>query len=98
VSLPVVARPVVEREVQGAYEWYEREREGLGEEFLQTVDRSLDIIAEHPDIFPFVHRDIRRAVLKRFPYSVLYRVKSSHIVLVGCFHSKRDPTAWRGRH
>lgn len=82
--LPVVTRSLATAEIQAAYRWYEREREGLGEEFLQAVDRVVGIIAEHPEGFPVVHRDIRRAVLKRFPYSVLYRLKADHVIVVGC--------------
>jgi len=84
VILPVVTRSLATAEIQAAYRWYEREREGLGEEFLQAVDRVVGIIAEHPEGFPVVHRDIRRAVLKRFPYSVLYRLKADHVIVVGC--------------
>ena len=98
MSLPVVTRSVAKAETEAAYRWYEREREGLGEEFLQAVDRVVGIIADYPEGFPVVHRDIRRAVLKRFPYSVLYRLKAGHVIVVGCFHSKRDPKSWQARH
>jgi plasmid stabilization system protein ParE len=98
VSLPVVARSLAKAEIQAAYQWFEREREGLGEEFLRAVDRVVGIIAEYPEGFPVVHRDIRRAVLKRFPYAVVYRLKADHVIVVGCFHSKRDPKSWLARH
>ncbi len=98
MSLPVVTRPVAKAEIEAAYRWYERKRNGLGEEFLQAVDRVVGIIAEYPEGFSVVHRDIRRAILKRFPYSVLYRVKSDHVIVVGCFHSKRNPKAWQARN
>ena len=98
MSLPVVTRRRAAAEVQAAYSWYEREREGLGEEFLQSVDRLVAVAADYPEGFPIVHRDIRRAVMQRFPYSVLYRLKGGHLIVVGCFHSKRDPRSWQTRH
>ena len=98
MSLPVVTRSRAEDEIQAAFRWYEREHEGLGVDFLDTVDRVVAIIADYPEGFPIVHRDIRRAVLKRFPYSVLYRLKADHLIIVGCFHSKRDPKSWQARH
>lgn len=97
MSLPVVTRPRAAAEIQAAYRWYEREREGLGEEFLQSVARLIEIIAEFPESFPIVHRDVRRALLRRFPYSILYRLKSGHVIVAGCFHSKRDPKSWQAR-
>ncbi|HEX4998272.1 MAG TPA: type II toxin-antitoxin system RelE/ParE family toxin [Terriglobia bacterium] len=97
MSLPVVVRYLAKAEIQSAYRWYEREREGLGEELLQAVDRVLGVIAEYPEGFSVVHRDIRRAILKRFPYSILYRVKANHVIVVGCFHAKRDPKSWQAR-
>lgn len=68
--------------MQAAYRWYEREREGLGEEFLQIVDRVVGIIADYPEGFPVVHRDIRRALLKRFPYSVIASKRIMSLLLV----------------
>jgi hypothetical protein len=97
MKLPVVTRPRAAAEIQAGYQWYEKEREGLGEEFLMTVDQMVGTVAEYPEGFPIIHRDIHRAVLKRFPYSVLYRVKNGHVVIVGCFHSKRDPKSWQTR-
>lgn len=69
-SLPVVIRSAAAAEIGSAYRWYERERFGLGEEFLEAVNNMKAVIAAHPDRFPVIHRDIRRAVLRRFPYSI----------------------------
>jgi hypothetical protein len=66
VKLPIVARPVAAAEIESAYKWYERQRIGLGEEFLQAANHLISVIAEHSDRFPIVHGDIRRALLRRF--------------------------------
>ncbi len=95
--LSIVTRPAAAAEIEAAYLWYERERQGLGEEFLEAVNYFVGVIAEHPQRFPVVHRDLRRALLRRFPYSILYRLVAGHIVVVACFHSKRRPTTWRAR-
>ena len=94
MKLPIVTRPVAAGEFQSAYRWYENQRLGLGEEFLQAASDLVGLIAEHSERFPIAHRDIRRAVLRRFPYSIFYRLKAGHVIVVACFHSKRNPREW----
>lgn len=97
MKLPIITRPIAAAEFDSAYRWYEQQRLGLGEEFLETAGNLVRLIADHPDRFPIIHRDIRRAVLRRFPYSIFYRVKAGHIIVIACFHSKRNPKAWMSR-
>jgi plasmid stabilization system protein ParE len=97
VSLPVVTRPAAAAEIETAYRWYEKEREGLGSEFLEAVEKMVKAIAENPERFPAIRKDIRRAVLSRFPYSIFYRIVSGHVVVIACFHGKRNPRVWRLR-
>ena len=97
MSLPVVTRPAAAAEIETAYRWYEKERAGLGSEFLEAVDRPVSTIAENPERFAVIRKDVRRAVLRRFLYSILYRIVSGHIVVIACFHSKRNPKVWRRR-
>ena len=95
--LPVVVRSAAAAEIESACRWYERERFGLGEEFLEVVNNMKAVIAADPDRFPVVHRDLRRAVLARFPYSIFYRVKAEHVIVMACFHSRRNPNVWQSR-
>ena len=97
MSLPVITRPAAASEIEAAYRWYEKEREGLGSEFLEAVDKMVKAIAENPERFPAIRKDIRRAVLRRFPYSIFYRIVSGHVVVIACFHGKRNPKVWRSR-
>lgn len=57
----------------------------------------VQVIAENPERFPAFRKDIRRAVLRRFPYSIFYRIVSGHVVVIACFHGKRHPRVWRLR-
>ena len=97
MSLPVATRPAAAAEIEAAYRWYEKKREGLGSEFLEAVDKMVNAIAENPERFPTIRKDIRRALLRRFPYSIFYRVVSGHVVVIACFHGKRNPRVWRLR-
>ena len=52
MSLPVVTRPAAAAEIETAYRWYEKEREGLGSEFVDAVEKIVKAIAENPERFP----------------------------------------------
>ncbi len=84
-------------ELEDAYNWYEDQEEGLGEAFLDSVDGSLDRIEQRPESCAVVLKDIRRVVVKRFPYVIYYRVISSRVIVIAVFHGKRNPKQLRSR-
>jgi plasmid stabilization system protein ParE len=94
---PLFLRPLARTEIQEAYEWYEERRQGLGEEFLDAVREVLEAVESAPLRFPVIRKDVRRALLRRFPYSILYLVEPEVTVVLGCFHGRRDPRRWHGR-
>ena len=65
-------RPRAETDLQEAFAWYEEQRAGLGQDFLLTVEVTLARIERNPKSFPVVHRTVRRALLRRFPYCVFF--------------------------
>jgi plasmid stabilization system protein ParE len=95
---PPVLRPAAAADVEEAWLWYEAQREGLGDEFLQVVQDALESIAAFPESAPLVQRDIRRHLLRRFPYGLFYRLIQGQVVVVACFHAKRSPRVWRSRY
>jgi plasmid stabilization system protein ParE len=97
MGVEVVVLPGAERDIEAAYEWYEDRRAGLGEEFLDQIDRCFGVIAEHPAHCPVVHGTLRRALSRRFPYAVFYEAADHVITVVAVFHVARDPKKWRRR-
>lgn len=75
--------------------WYEERGPGLGSAYLDEVARVLRVIADSPDHYPVVEGSIRKAVLRRFPYIVLYRAAEDETVVISCFHTRRNPREWR---
>ena len=92
-----ILRPAAAADLEQAYRWYEAQREGLGEEFLATVDVALKSSAANPEMCPVVHRNTRRLLLRRFPYGIYYRPVEGQIVIVACFHASRNPRRWQAR-
>ena len=93
----VLFRPAAAAELDEAYRWYEHQRSGLGDQFLAAVDDLVDRLGQNPVAFPVVHRDRRRAVVRRFPYSLIYRAIGDDVIVLACFHGKRNPRVWRTR-
>ena len=88
----VVFRRQARREFDQAAEWYEKERAGLGLDFLTEIQGVIDRITSHPEQFPIVHRDVRKAVARRFPYCVYFRERAGNIVVLAVFHGSRNPS------
>ena len=80
MSLPVVFRPEARAEYDDAVDWYERQRPGLGGDFLDEVQRVLDRIAANPSIHAVVLQDVRKAVVRRFPYCIYYREQAGQLL------------------
>ena len=82
------------RDFAKARRWYEAQRPGLGAEFRQGVRAIEQILASHPDAFPRVHGEIRRALVPRFPYAIYYqRLETDVLEIVACLHTSRRPGA-----
>lgn len=88
---------LAEFELNDATVFFETEREGLGVRFSSTVEAAVAHIREHPEASPVIIRDIRRKVLRRFPYSILYSVKPDRIRTLAVANQRRRPFYWRGR-
>jgi plasmid stabilization system protein ParE len=94
----LVIRPEAQADIRGARAWYEGERPGLGDEFLDELDRLLRRAKETPLQFPEVIRGVRRALLHRFPYALYFVVKpDGSVVVLTVVHQRRRPAVWKRR-
>lgn len=93
----LIIRPEAEAELAEAFEWYEERVQGLGSEFLISVDAAVHAIVRKPQQFAKVHKTVRRALLRRFPYAVFFLVEGTRIIILAFFHVKRDPKQWQER-
>jgi len=88
-------------ELAEAVRWYEAQRPGLGAELLDAVTHTLEFIEQHPESgspVPDVARGwLRRMLVQRFPYQIVYEVRATEIVVVAVAHSKRRPGYWKSR-
>lgn len=97
MSRTLVIRAKAEADLDEAFRWYQAQREGLGEDFLLCVDDVLERVRRTPELYPLVHRELRRAAVRRFPYGVFYVEREDAIVVVAVVHSARHPKTWQSR-
>ena len=95
----VTLHPAADAELVEAVRYYEEEEEGLGERFEAEVMRCVRLIQRAPEAAPVVRpMGLRRKVLQRFPYSLIYAVEPDRIRIVAIAHQRRRPDYWsRGR-
>lgn len=93
----LVTLPDAAEDLAAAYDWYEHQRVGLGEEYLRRVDACIQRIRRDPQSCPIVHESYRRALVRRFPYVIFYEFEAGTVTIHGAFHSARDPAKWRSR-
>ena len=89
------------REAQTEFEeaqcHYENKEAGLGEAFAESVRQGLRIVLSRPAAGRVEFEDVRRVILKRFPYKLLYIVESDHLMVVAVAHQSRQSQYWLNR-
>jgi len=80
-----------------AVAWYEAQAPEVAPQFVDAVSAALRRIAENPKQFPPAALQTRRALLRRFPYLVIFREHDEAVYIVAIFHTSRDPRIWRQR-
>jgi plasmid stabilization system protein ParE len=93
----LVFAPEAEQDVVESHRWYEAQRLGLGREFLNCVEATLEAIRRIPDMHSVIHKAYRRALVRRFPYAVFYEYERGVVTVYAILHTSRNPEKWRFR-
>lgn len=80
-----------------AASFYELHLVGLGASFVAEVERAVSFIRERPDAGSPLGRKVRKVLVPRFPYSVIYRQEADRILILAVAHQRRRPGYWRHR-
>lgn len=84
-------------ELDDAIAYYDEQRFGLGLEFEEELEQALERIDHYPEAWSPLSSRVRRCVLNRFPYSVIYSIRSEIIIIVAIQHHHKEPESWRSR-
>jgi plasmid stabilization system protein ParE len=88
---------LAQQELDDAVAWYNEQATGLGQEFLDELDRVVRRAVTFPMSCPEIEPGVRRCLLARFPYGLIYGVDRKTIVVVAVAHLHREPRYWVGR-
>ena len=90
-------RKAARLEYDEAASWYESQRSGLGAEFVTEIEHALQQACEMPQRFPRMLEEVRCVRVRRFPYSIFFKVRDDKLVVLAVFHVRREPAVWRER-
>ncbi len=93
----IIVRREAQLETQDAFRYYEDKSDGLGFEFLRSLDASLQSVKRNPFAYQTIYKEARRVLLRKFPYALFYVVEENRIIFLACFNQKRNPIDWLGR-
>jgi len=97
MSRRLVVRPDVEFDIEDSATWYDTQNDRLGDQFILEFETLLGRIVQNPEQYQIVESDVRKAMLKRFPYAIYYVVSDDELTILGCLHAHLHPRAWRKR-
>lgn len=80
-----------------AARYYEIQASGLGSDFLDKIDAAIFDISRNPERWPIIRCNVRRRLVHRFPFALLYRADANEIVILATMHLRRRPDYWVGR-
>lgn len=89
--------PEAREEFDNSADWYEDKRTGLGIEFVANVRNVFNRIAANPKLHAITFRDVRKAVVAKFPFIVIYREELDVVLIISVFHTSQDPSIWKRR-
>jgi hypothetical protein len=78
-------------DIELAFTWYEKQRRGLGFDFIDCVEASLQNVIRFPELYQEQYSNFRSCVIRRFPFSIYYTIESEEIVVHSVFDNRQDP-------
>ena len=78
-------------DIQSAFEWYEQQKAGLGNEFLSELEVCYNKLIEHPQHYTFINEYYRRIKINRFPYMIVYELEGNEVIINAVHHTSRKP-------
>ena len=97
MNLPMRLLPEAKAEFDASADWYEQQCRGLGVDFVARIREVFKRLAVNPKLYAIVYRDVRQAIVTRFPFVVLYREVPGELLVISVFHTAQDPSLWQAR-
>ena len=92
--MEIVFSKLASLELEDAIAFYETELAGLGFRFKEEIKSSIFRIKEHPEAWSIEKGEVRKVLLHRFPYKILYAIEKEKIIILAIAHQHRKPNHW----
>jgi len=89
MSYNLVIQTEAIREIQEGFEWYEKQRKGLGYLLIEEIEICYSKLSEHPQHYSYINKQYRRIKVNRFPYLIIYEIEGDVIIINSVLHAKR---------
>ncbi len=93
----VLIAKLAEQEIEDAVVWYDSQSPGLGIQFLDDFDRAVRRVGLYPLSRVEIEPGLRRCLLTRFPYGIIYGIDADSIIVLAIAHLHREPRYWLER-
>lgn len=93
----VIIQPEAEFDLDEAYAYLEEQQPRLGFEMLAKLTETIELLEENPFLFQKVYGEKRRAVVQKFGYNLIYKIKDETVYILAILHGSRDPKRWEDR-
>ena len=80
-----------------SYEYYYEDSLKVADTFFKIINLGFENIKQNPNSFPIAHKDVRKFVVKKFPFVIYYRIVNTVIQVIAIFHTSRNPEIWNER-
>ena len=88
---------IAQKELNDAVDWYNEQADGLGNEFLDELDRAIRRAVAYPQSCMEIESGLRRCIMARFPYGLICGLEKDKIIVVAVAHLHRNPRYWADR-
>jgi plasmid stabilization system protein ParE len=92
--MKVIFSKYARQELDDATHYYEIEYQGLGKRFRDEVRKAAKRISKYPAAWSLEHCEVRKCILHKFPYKLLYSIESNHVFIIAVAHQHRKPDYW----
>jgi plasmid stabilization system protein ParE len=95
MGFSIEIRQLASLDIVEAFDWYESQKMGLGEEFLESLDEFFKSLLSNAHAYSYYKKPIRQGRLKRFPYMVVFETAEEHVIVYSVFMTGQDPSRKR---
>jgi len=89
--------PAAAQEAESAYDWYAARNPSAAHGFREELRHAVDAVADNPRTWPRQGSRVRRYVLPRFPFTLVYLLRGDEVEVIAVAHARRRPGYWRSR-